>query len=135
VKIVLDNSVVLAWCMADESNPTAEAAMQAVTEHGGVVPVLWWYEIRNALVVNERRGRLTSADTHATLTDLRKLGFEIDHDHDEGLVLELARRHELSVYDAAYLEVAHRRNLPLASLDKKLCRAAQAAGVALCTTS
>jgi len=65
------------------------------------------------------------------LTDLRKLGFEIDHDHDETVVLALARRHELSVYDAAYLEVAQRRSLSLASLDSKLCRAAQAAGIQL----
>lgn len=135
MKIVLDNSVVIAWCMADEINATAQAAMQAATEYGGVVPALWWYEIRNVLIVNERRGRLTPADTHATLNDLRNLGLEIDHDHDEGVVLELARRHELSVYDSAYLEVAQRRDLSLASLDSKLCRAAQAAGIALCTAS
>lgn len=131
MKIVLDNSVILVWCMSDETHPAAESAKQAVVEHGGVVPGLWWYEIRNALVVNERRGRLAPADTHATLTDLANLGFEIDTDHDSSVVLELARSHGLLAYDAAYLELAQRRGLKLASLDSKLCKAAEAAGVSL----
>lgn len=135
MKIVLDSSVVLAWCMLDESNSTAEAAMQAAIKHGGVVPIIWWYEIRNALVINERQGRLTAADTHATLIDLAKLDFDIDHDHSDSVILALARRHELTVYDAAYLECALRLNLNLASLDGKLCQAAKAAGIDICSSS
>jgi len=135
VKIVLDNSVVLAWCMLDESNTIAETALQIVIKHGGVVPVIWWYEIRNVLVANERRGRLTPADTHAILTDLEKLDFDIDHDHDDSVMLALGRRHELSVYDAVYLELVQRRNLSLASLDSKLCQAARDAGINLCAAS
>ena len=107
--------------------------MQDVREQGRAVPGIWWYEIRNALVVNERLGRLTSADTHATLADLRDIDLDMDHNHDGGAVLELARRHELSVYDAAYLELAQRRGLALATLDRKLSRAAAAAGVAIHT--
>ncbi len=129
--IVLDNSIVLSWCLADESNPVAERAMQLVVARGAVVPGIWWYELRNALVVNERRGRLDAADTGATLADLRAMHISIDHDHDEGVILELSRQHELSVYDAAYLEVAQRRSLRLASLDKRLCRAALADHVAV----
>ena len=129
--IVLDNSIVLSWCLADESNPTADGAMRIVIDDGAVVPGIWWYELRNALVVNERRGRLDPADTRSTLADIRELRFTIDHDHDEAVLLDLSRRHSLSVYDAAYLEVARRRALPLASLDRRLCTAASASDVAL----
>lgn len=128
--IVLDNSIVLSWCLADENNPIAERAMQLVIEHGAVVPGIWWYELRNALVVNERRGRLGAADSRSTLADLREMRIAIEHEHDEAELIDLARRHSLSVYDAAYLEVALRRALPLASLDRRLCEAASACGIA-----
>jgi predicted nucleic acid-binding protein len=128
-RLVVDNSVVLAWCLADESHPIAEEAMQAVVEHGAVVPGIWWYELRNALVANERRGRLAPADTQATLTDVRDLGIAVDHDHDEGVLLSLARSQDLSIYDAAYLEVASRRGFPLATLDEGLRAAAIRVGV------
>jgi len=130
-KLVIDNSIVLAWCLADESHAIADAAMQAVIEHGAVVPGIWWYELRNALVVNERRGRLEPADTQATLTDLRDLSIAIDRDHDEGTILRLARTHGLSIYDAAYLEVAQRSELPLGTLDDRLRIAALSAQVAV----
>lgn len=129
--LVIDNSIVLAWCLADESHAVAEDAMHAVIEDGASVPGIWWYELRNALVVNERRGRLEPADTQATLTDLGELSIAIDRDHDEGMILNLARSHELSVYDAAYLEVAQRRGLPLATLDDRLRRAAVSTQVAV----
>ncbi len=128
---MIDNSIVLAWCLADESHVVADDAMQAVIEHGAVVPGIWWYELRNALVVNERRGRLEPADTQATLADLRELSIAIDRDHDEGAILNLARSHDLSIYDAAYLEVAQRRALPLGTLDNRLRRAAMSARVAV----
>lgn len=131
--LVIDNSIVLAWCLADESFAIADAAMQAVIEHGAVVPGIWWYELRNSLVVNERRGRLEPADTQATLADLHDLSIAIDRDHDEGTILNLARVHGLSIYDAAYLEVAHRRVLPLGTLDARLRNAARSARVAVFT--
>ena len=105
--------------------------MQLVIDHGAVVPGIWWYELRNALVVNERRGRLGAADSRSTLADLREMRITIDHEHDEALLLDLSRQHELSVYDAAYLEVALRLGLPLASLDQRLCEAASACDIAL----
>ena len=105
--------------------------MRLVIEEGAIVPGIWWYELRNALVVNERRGRLDSEDTRSTLADLRDLRIAIDHDHDESVLLDLSREHDLSVYDAAYLEVASRRALPLASLDRRLCTAASARHVDL----
>ena len=60
--IVFDNSIVLSWCLAGEHDPLAELAMQLTIDGGAVVPAIWWYELRNALVVNERRGRI-DADT------------------------------------------------------------------------
>ena len=126
--IVLDSSIVMAYCMADEENAIADAAMLLAVEQGGVVPALMWYEIRNILIVSERRGRLTAVGTTDILHDIHALALEVDHAHDEGVVLELARHHELSVYDAAYLEVAQRRGLALATLDKKLRKATLAIG-------
>ena len=122
--IVVDNSVVLCWCLADESDPLADKAMQRVVNDGAVVPGIWWYELRNALVVNERRGRIDTADTIAILADLREMAIAIDRDHDDGVLFSLARQHGLSVYDAAYVEVALRRGMPMASLDRQLRQAA-----------
>lgn len=95
------------------------------------MPALWWFEVRNALVVNERRWRLTEADTADFLRGLARLPIGIDRSPDEDGVLTLARRHRLTVYDAAYLEVARRESLPLACLDGALRNAAVASGVPL----
>lgn len=102
--------------------------MDLTLERGAVVPGVWWYELRNALIVNERRGRLSAEDTRATLADLDEMNIAADTQHHTPTVLDLARRHELSVYDAAYLEVALRRGLPLVSLDRRLSKAATASG-------
>ena len=130
--LVLDNSVVLAWCLADERHALADQAMELTLERGALVPAVWWYELRNALIVNERRGRLGVGDTGATLADLEEMSIATDSGHDSPTVLDLARRHDLSVYDAAYLEVALRRGLPLASLDRRLNEAAAASGARSC---
>ena len=130
-RIVVDNSIFLSWCLADENDPIAERAMELTIEQGAIVPGIWWYELRNALIVNERRGRLDAADSRSTLADLGVMRITIDRDHDEAPLLDLAREHDLSVYDAAYLEVALRRSLPLASLDRRLCDAASACQIAL----
>lgn len=132
--LVIDNSVVLAWCLADEEHPTAERAMRLCAEEGAVVPSIWRYELLNALIVNERRGRMTAQDAEQTLVDLADMRIERDGDHDERSLLRLARRHGLSAYDAAYLEVAVRRELPIASLDERLTDAATDANVALIGT-
>ena len=129
--IVLDNSVILSWCLQDQTDPVAEQAMLRVVEHGAVVPGIWWYELRNALVMNERRGRLSAAETAATLADLRELRISLDQAHDGSVVGALARVHTLSVYDAAYLEVALRRTLPLASLDNRLVQTASALNITI----
>ncbi len=127
--IVIDNSVFLSWCMGDEDDPTAVAAMRLVIAQGGVVPGIWWYELRNALLVNERRGRITAQQVSDTLADSLALGIKMDTEHDESGILDLARRFGLTIYDAAYLEVALRRSLPFATLDRRLYAAAEGIGI------
>ena len=87
--------------------------------------------MRNILVVNERRRRITESDTTAFLLNLARLRIRIDRLPDESAVLRLARTHRLSVYDSAYLELAQREGLPLATLDVDLQKAAADSGVAL----
>ena len=127
--IVIDNSVFLSWCLGDEDDPRAAHAMQRVAEEGGVVPRIWWYELRNALLMNERRGRISPQQVSDTLDDSLALGIAIDDEHDASLLLALARRQELSVYDAAYLETALRREAALATFDSDLADAARAEGI------
>ena len=129
--VVLDASVVLSWCLGDEHDALANRAMQRTIDQGAVVPGIWWYELRNALVVNERRSRIGTEDIRASLANLAEMRISFDTDHDGGVVLDLARRNGLSVYDAACIEVAARRELPIASLDSRLRQAAVANRIAL----
>ena len=96
-----------------------------------MVPSLWWFEIRNTLVVNERRKRLTEARTVAFLRDLNRLSIGVDSYTDEPLILRLARRHTLSVYDAAYLALAQRMQTSIATMDRHLAAAARAEAISL----
>lgn len=95
------------------------------------VPSLWWFEIRNILIVAERRKRLTVIKTTAFLRSMRGLKLSIDRTPEETDVIVLARRHGLTVYDSSYLELAIRAGLPLATLDQKLAVAATNEGVHL----
>jgi predicted nucleic acid-binding protein len=131
---VLDASVALAWVLPDEDSPKAAALLPRLVEEGAVVPQLWPLEIANVLLVASRRGRLTLVDTQRVAADLHALPIEVDqetHRRAFGAVLELATRHGLSVYDAAYLELAQRRRLPLATFDARLRAACEAAGIAI----
>ena len=96
-----------------------------------MAPSLWWFEMRNIFISNERRGRPDGEKTNRALALLSDLPIQLDQAPDSTAQLELARRHRLSAYDAAYLELAQRLNLPLASLDQELCAAATAVGVEL----
>jgi predicted nucleic acid-binding protein len=128
---VLDASVALAWAFADETHPVAEAAAALIRDDEGCVPSLWWFEVRNVLIVNERRGRLREADTMLFLRILARLPIVVDRSPEEVAVLTLARGHGLTVYDASYLELAKRRTAPLATLDLTLAQAAQRENIAL----
>ena len=126
---VLDASVTASWCFDDEATQGADAAMVRLPSDHAVVPALWWFEIRNILVVNERRGRIQSADADMFLNDLARLPIRIERDPSERLVVALARKHQLSAYDAAYLDLAVRLTAPIATLDRALADAARAEGL------
>jgi predicted nucleic acid-binding protein len=128
---VLDASVTACWAFDDEDHPDASLAFDRMRAEEGVVPGLWWFEVRNILIVNERRRRITESDTAAFLLSLSRLRIRVDRVPDENGVLRLARAQRLSVYDAAYLELAQREGLPLATLDADLRKAAAGEGVAL----
>jgi predicted nucleic acid-binding protein len=128
---VIDASVAACWAFDDEDHPLAAAALERIRADTARAPALLWFELRNILIVGERRKRLKQADTAGFLRSFARLGVTIDQSPDEADVLTLARRHGLSVYDAAYLELARRERLTLATLDLPLAKAAQAEGVGL----
>jgi predicted nucleic acid-binding protein len=128
---VLDASVTACWAFEDETHPVADHALERIRKEEALVPSLWWFEVRNTLISNERRGRVTEADTAAILRGLSRLRVTVDRSPDEASVLTLARKHRLTVYDASYLELAQREALPLATLDADLIRAARAENLLL----
>jgi predicted nucleic acid-binding protein len=133
VPFVLDASIVGCWCFQDENDARADAAW-AMLERGdesALVPLHWWFEVRNVALHGERRGRL-SADYSSRFFGILAR-FRIDHAAlpEDAAVLALARRHRLSFYDAVYLELAQREGLALATLDHELIKAAPLEGVGL----
>ena len=127
---VLDASIVHAWAF-DERQRAADDARERLCDDRAAAPSLWWFEVRNGLVMAERRGRLTQRETALFLRELSRLAVALDVAPQEARVLALARRHRLTVYDTAYLELALRERLPLATLDRALAEAARAEGVSL----
>ncbi len=133
-EFVLDGSVTMAWYFADESNVYADAVLSDLESARALVPSHWKLEVANTVLVGERRKRSTEAQAAAWLGILESLAIEVDDEttsHAWSGTLALARSQNLSAYDAAYLELAMRRGLPLATLDAKLKAAASAVGVAL----
>ncbi len=129
---VLDCSITLAWFFEDEADGYAEAVEDSLASASAVVPSLWSLEVANGLLVGERRRRTTEAKVTQFLALLRSLPITADDETAARAwseTLPLARAHHLSAYDAAYLELAVRRGLPLAALDEKLAAAAEAVGV------
>jgi predicted nucleic acid-binding protein len=129
--VIVDSSAVLGLIFPDEDGAYSEAVVRATGADQGIVPELFWFELRNALLIGERRHRIAPSDTAAFLADLPLLRLEIDHEPPEEVVFALARSHHLTIYDATYLELAQRRSLPLATIDRALHRAAKATGVSL----
>ncbi len=128
--VVVDASIAVARLLA-EQGPVIRATMERLETEQALVPVLWHFEVRNALLVAERRGRLDASETGPRLRALAELKTTTDQDPDLGAVLSLARSCDLSFYDALYLELAKRRAAPLATLDQALLRAAVREGVAV----
>lgn len=128
---VLDASIAACWAFDGEGHPAAALALERIRTDEARVPAIWWFEVRNTLIVNERRGRLTEADTSAFLRALARLAVTVDRSAEEANVLAFSRRLRLTVYDASYLELACREGVPLATLDTDLIRAARAENLTL----
>ena len=131
-RFVIDASVVMAWCFEDEAGPYADAVPERFAQAEAPAPIIWPLEVGNALVVAERRGRITPAETVRFLSLLRQLPIIVEGETPSrifGEILSLAREQDLSTYDAACLDLAMRAGLPLATQDDALRRAAARCGV------
>ena len=133
-RFVLDASTVLTWCFPDEEAQKAEEISERIAAGETViVPAFWRHEVLNALLVGERRKRLTSELIGMFIVDLSRLPVNVDNEATREIVfdttLRLCRKHGLTAYDAAYLEIAIRGGFPLATADQELKRAAGAEAV------
>lgn len=134
MSLVLDSSATLAWICGDETTDAIRTVFDQVAEGWAAVPVLWRLEVANSLTMGIRRGRIDTDFRRAALADLALLDIRADQNTDAqawGETLLLADRFRLTLYDSAYLELAQRRALPLATLDAALARAAGSLGIAV----
>ena len=130
--VVVDASVALAWCFPDEGSDYADRVLVAVEGHVVLVPALWSIEITNALLVAEKRKRIKQVETRRFIDLLSELTVVMDARSVADAVsdiLPLGREYVISAYDAAYLDVAIRHGVPLATLDSNLRKAGSSAGI------
>jgi predicted nucleic acid-binding protein len=129
---VLDASVTLAWCFEDEATAQTDAVLEQLAGDSAVAPPLWELEVINVLLLAERRGRITESQAARFVALLAQLPILIDPAGvDMASILAAGRHHRLTAYDAAYLVLAEREGIPLATTDAELRAAAEAAGVPL----
>jgi predicted nucleic acid-binding protein len=134
MSLVVDSSVALTWCFEGEHTPATIALLDRVSEAVAMAQTLWPLEVLNGLIMAERRGRLNAMQRHQLAGFLRDLPIGIDQETANQAwtaTTFLAERYRLTLYDAAYLELAQRLDLPLATLDKDLRVAARSLGVTL----
>jgi predicted nucleic acid-binding protein len=134
VSVVIDASAAACWILKDEASPATDTLLTRVRNMGAVAPALWNWEMSNLLLTGIRRARISMADAAGHLGDLALLPIAIDAEATARARREtflLAHAHHLTAYDAAYLELAQRTGLELASKDAELCAAAAAIGVRL----
>lgn len=130
--LVIDASLASAWCFPDERTGYTNGVLQAISSSvEGTAPRLWAYEVRNSVLMGMRRGRIGEADAKEFLSSLKDLNIRLSDPVSYDDVFKLADRHSLTVYDAAYLDVAIRERSQLASLDAAMCKAAVKAGIPL----
>ena len=131
---IMDNSVTMSWCFMDEATEYTESVLNRLRDSSAVVPAIWPLEVSNVLLLAERRQRITHIKATRFVQVLQELPISIDSESVSaalGPVLQLGREYGLTSYDAAYLELAMRRGLPMATLDERLATAARQAGVVL----
>jgi len=134
MSLVLDSSVTLAWLYSDEIAPATQNVFDRVLADRAWVPSLWRLEVANSLQTGVRRGRISIEFRDASLADLALLPIAVDSETDTfawSTTLRLAERYQLTLYDAAYLELAQRLAVPLATLDQELRAAGSALGLIL----
>jgi predicted nucleic acid-binding protein len=134
VGFVVDCSVAATWLFPDEATPHTGRLLRRLETEAVLVPALWFLELTNVLALAERKGRVTVAQSTGFIKELSKLDIEVDSQLAERALdqlLPLCRAHQLTSYDAVYLDLAIRRELPLASLEEPLRKAAKKAGVKL----
>ena len=127
-RFVMDISIEMTWCFQDELSPFADAVLTSLTGAVAVVPAIWPLEVVNVLLVAERQGRLREIDSVRFISLLSQLPIVVDRTWPEKMMKELlalGRASSLSSYDAAYLDLAMRQGLPIATLDSKLLEAAK----------
>lgn len=132
--LVVDNSVIMAWCFADVGGEYADRILGMLASSEALVPAIWPLEVGNVLLVAERRQRLTEADSIRFLALLTNLPISVEQETPDRMLKEivaLAREYSLSTYDASYLDLAMRKGLPLATLDESLLKAAAKCKVAI----
>lgn len=132
MNFVLDASITLAWCFSDEATPTTTALLERLEFESAIVPELWPLEVGNILIAAEKRKRISYANIKEFLALLESLDIQIDTETaSKGFsdIIFLAHSEKLTTYDAAYLELAMRYGLPLATKDTALVRAAKHVGV------
>jgi len=129
---ILDASISMSWCFADERTPYSRDVLKQLDYTYAEVPTIWPLEIANVLAVNERKGRLQISESTEFLKTLSRLDIRIEQRPAyPGDLLPLIRRHKLTAYDAAYLDLAKRTGFALASFDTDLIDAAKSEGIAL----
>ena len=131
---VIDNSIVMTWCFRDEPSPLAETVLDRLVDAAAHVPSIWPFEVVNVLLVAERLKLISEADGIRFIELLTRLPIVVESEGPGQMMkdlLSLARTHRLSSYDAAYLDLAIKKGLPLATADEKLRQAAAAVRVPL----
>jgi predicted nucleic acid-binding protein len=131
---VVDCSIAMAWLFHDEATPKTAALLNRLATETALVPAWWFIEITNVMAMAERKGRITATQSAAFIADLGKLGIERDDEAPDRAFTHLltrSRTHRLTSYAAIYLDLAVRRNLPLATLDDDLRKTANKVGVRL----
>lgn len=130
--VVIDASLTLAWCFKDELTEAATRLLEELRSSVAAVPLLWSIEVANVLALAESRKRITFAESAQLIALLGTLEIDVDRETSAlafTRILDLAREERLTAYDAAYLELAMRLGVPLASKDGDLCDAAERVGV------
>ncbi|MEO7397690.1 MAG: type II toxin-antitoxin system VapC family toxin [Ilumatobacteraceae bacterium] len=136
-EVVLDASLTLAWALPDEASAYSDGMLQQIAAGKAWVPAIWPHEIANGLLMAQKRGRFTAAQRVAFIEELLRLPIEVEHRSARSVLdthVALAEQYALTAYDAAYLDLALRKGVPLASQDKALKAAAKKAGVKLAIT-